>query len=38
MRLNRRIMSKNAPLQDSYEPVITTKELQTDKRDSIAKA
>ena len=27
MRLNRRQMFKNAPLEDSYEPVITTKQV-----------
>lgn len=27
MRLNRRIMYKNAPLQDAYEPVMTTKQV-----------
>ena len=28
MRLNRRQMFKNAPLDDSYEPLITTKQVQ----------
>ena len=27
MRINRRQMSKNAPLQDAYEPVMTTKQV-----------
>ena len=27
MRLNRRQMNKNAPLQDAYEPVMTTKQV-----------
>ena len=29
MRLNRRQMFKNAPLEDSYEPVITTKQVHS---------
>lgn len=29
MRLNRRQMFKNAPLEDSYEPVITTKQVES---------
>lgn len=29
MRLNRRQMFKNAPLEDSYEPVITTKQVSS---------
>ena len=27
MRLNRRQMTKNAPLEDAYEPVMTTKRV-----------
>lgn len=35
MRLNRRQMFKNAPLEDSYEPVITTKQVTTPLRPEI---